>query len=487
LVGDLTVRETLRLSHRLRVKSESSEERERHIDSVLSELGLTRVADSRIGDEKNRGLSGGERKRVSIGVELITSPSLLFLDEPTTGLDAASALALCELLATLRSRGRTIIYTIHQPRSNIIPTFDRIALLARGRMVFTGTSQGAIDFFAAQGHPVPPLCSPSDFFMDVIDRPEAALALAGAFERLRSGAGEGRVVKEVGGIQAVEGMGTMVGKRVPHLGFSSSYGSGFFFSTLCLLQRNLISAVRNPALFWMQLMQSTVFGLLVGSLWSNLSASTKLQSQLSALFFVCTYTSMSCFAAAPFLIEARGVFVKERLSGSYRASAYLLAKTIADLPLYSMIAVAFGGIVWKLARLDENFPFFLLVVLVHIQSSAAVVVFVSALSPSIDVAMVLATFINGLSTIFSGFLVPYGSIPKYFRWIYTGSYIQLASSALTVNQFENGDAEARLFLSDYVFEGSHVPDKWRCLLYSVIFAVTLRFLAYLALRFRKLM
>lgn len=483
-MGDLTVRETLRLSHRLRVKNGTSEERERLINSVLSELGLTRVADSRIGDEKSRGLSGGERKRVSIGVELITSPSLLFLDEPTTGLDAASALALCELLASLRSRGRTIVYTIHQPRSNIIPTFDRIALLARGRMVFTGTSQGAIDFFAAQGHPVPPLCSPSDFFMDVIDKPEVALVLAGAFERLRGGESG---VRELGGVQAVEGIGTMAGRKVPHLGFSSSYGSGFFFSTLCLLQRNLISAVRNPALFWMQLMQSTVFGLLVGSLWSNLSASTKLQSQLSALFFVCTYTSMSCFAAAPFLIEARGVFVKERLSGSYRASAYLLAKTIADLPLYSMIAVAFGGIVWKLAKLEENFPFFLLVVLVHIQSSAAVVVFVSALSPSIDVAMVLATFINGLSTIFSGFLVPYGSIPKYFRWIYTGSYIQLASSALTVNQFEGGDAEARYFLANYVFEGSHVPNKWRCLLYSMIFAICLRFLAYIAIRFRKLL
>ena len=84
---------------------------------MLNVLGLTKCADTYIGNNLIRGISGGERKRTSIGIELLSNPSIFFLDEPTTGLDSATSLQLIKLLNKLASKGRTIVTTIHQPSS----------------------------------------------------------------------------------------------------------------------------------------------------------------------------------------------------------------------------------------------------------------------------------------------------------------------------------------------------------------------------------
>jgi len=118
LLPRLTVRETLRYSAELRLPaSTTTEERERAVEEVILQLGLKERADTLVGDSVRRGCSGGEKRRVSIGVQLLSNPSVLFLDEPTTGLDATSAFQLMRTLKNLAMRGRTIITTLHQPRS----------------------------------------------------------------------------------------------------------------------------------------------------------------------------------------------------------------------------------------------------------------------------------------------------------------------------------------------------------------------------------
>ena len=117
LLPTLTVRETLRFSADLRLPPPTSEEQRRKIvEEVILELGLKDCADTRIGNHQHKGCSGGEKRRTSIGVQLLSNPSVLFLDEPTTGLDATSAFQLVRTLKGLAQKGRTIITTIHQPR-----------------------------------------------------------------------------------------------------------------------------------------------------------------------------------------------------------------------------------------------------------------------------------------------------------------------------------------------------------------------------------
>lgn len=111
-------------------------ERRQRVETIIKDLGLTKCADTNVGNNLIRGLSGGERKRTSIGVELITNPSLIFLDEPTTGLDSTTALNVLELLKTLAENGRNVVSTIHQPSSEIFQQFDDLLLMVRGNIIY---------------------------------------------------------------------------------------------------------------------------------------------------------------------------------------------------------------------------------------------------------------------------------------------------------------------------------------------------------------
>ena len=120
LLPTLTVRETLRYAADLRLPPPTTaEERQRIVEEVILELGLKECADTKIGNNARKGCSGGEKRRTSLGVQMLANPSLLFLDEVTTGLDATSAYQLVRTLKMLASKGRTIILTIHQPRSEL--------------------------------------------------------------------------------------------------------------------------------------------------------------------------------------------------------------------------------------------------------------------------------------------------------------------------------------------------------------------------------
>ena len=106
---------------------------------MLARLELLKCADTPVGNEDIRGISGGEKKRTSIGCELMVNPAILFVDEPTSGLDSRSAAVVMRVLRKIASTGRTVVCTIHQPSSDVFFEFDRCLLLAPGgKTVFFG-------------------------------------------------------------------------------------------------------------------------------------------------------------------------------------------------------------------------------------------------------------------------------------------------------------------------------------------------------------
>src|SRR3990167_8993083 len=141
---------------------------EQKVNEVIKILGLSGCADTRVGNDEQRGISGGERKRTSIGIELITDPSLLFLDEPTTGLDSKSALDVASTLKKLAENGRTVITTIHCPSAEILSKFDNVLCLCHGEIVYFGSPAGITGHFARIGFQAPPLTNPADHLMTII-------------------------------------------------------------------------------------------------------------------------------------------------------------------------------------------------------------------------------------------------------------------------------------------------------------------------------
>ena len=175
IMATLTVRENLAFSIDCRTNY-NEQEKKTIIDQTLKELGLTDVADKMVGNHITRGVSGGERKRCAIGMELVVKPSIIFLDEPTTGLDATTAFQVIEILQKLAvSTKRVIIMSIHQPRYSIYKLFDSITLLALGRTSFQGTPDEAFDFFKKHNYECPKHYNPADHFLDVINGDSTAV------------------------------------------------------------------------------------------------------------------------------------------------------------------------------------------------------------------------------------------------------------------------------------------------------------------------
>ncbi|BGP42824.1 ATP-binding cassette transporter snq2 [Rhodotorula kratochvilovae] len=168
LLPYLTVRETLETAAALRLpKSVSSRQRAAIVEQTMAELGLRDVADVVVGGALRRGISGGERRRLSIGCTLVTLPSVLLLDEPTSGLDSSTAFQILQTLQRLAANGRVVVLSCHLPRSEAFSIFDKILLLSRGSPVFSGNRDRMLPHFASLGYPLPPHTNPLDFVIDI--------------------------------------------------------------------------------------------------------------------------------------------------------------------------------------------------------------------------------------------------------------------------------------------------------------------------------
>ncbi|THH08580.1 hypothetical protein EW145_g2614 [Phellinidium pouzarii] len=169
LMSTLTVYETVLYSALLRLPRDMSLEAKKYRTlETMNELGILGIRDMRIGDSGHRSISGGEKRRVSIACELVTSPSILFLDEPTSGLDAYNAFNVIDSLVSLaRNYNRTVLFTIHQPRSNIVALFDQLVLLAQGRLVYSGDVSRCHEFLADIGQSCPPGFNLADYLIDL--------------------------------------------------------------------------------------------------------------------------------------------------------------------------------------------------------------------------------------------------------------------------------------------------------------------------------
>lgn len=146
MLGTLTVKETIAYSAKLRLPSNMTKNEVNEIvEGTIIEMGLQDCADRLIGNWHLRGISGGEKKRLSIALEILTRPTLLFLDEPTSGLDSASAFFVIQALRNVSSDGRTIISSIHQPSSEVFALFDDLFLLSSGETVYFGEAKKAVE------------------------------------------------------------------------------------------------------------------------------------------------------------------------------------------------------------------------------------------------------------------------------------------------------------------------------------------------------
>jgi ABC-type multidrug transport system ATPase subunit len=132
---------------------------------MMKELGLLECANTLIGNHRIKGVSGGERKRTSVAVELVVKPKMVFLDEPTSGLDSFSAVQLCSVLKRVAEAGSSVLFTIHQPSSNLFMSFDHLILLNAGQVMYHGPVPDVATYFSERGYPSPPGYNVADWIL----------------------------------------------------------------------------------------------------------------------------------------------------------------------------------------------------------------------------------------------------------------------------------------------------------------------------------
>ncbi|XP_076467726.1 broad substrate specificity ATP-binding cassette transporter ABCG2-like isoform X2 [Babylonia areolata] len=519
VMGTLTVRENFQFSAALRLpEGVSRKEREARVDQIIFELGLGDCADTKVGNEFIRGVSGGERKRCNIGMELITQPPVLFLDEPTTGLDASTANAVMLLLQRLAHKGRTIVFSIHQPRYSIYRVFDSIVLLAGGQTVYHGPSDQALDYFESIGYVCEAHNNPPDFFLDIINGDSTAISNppnsnvrktegvslemevdsenlgAKLCETYQKTLSYSRIKEELTPIKEEFDRRTKEGTVVvmKQIEYATSFGRQFSAVSM----RTVKNIIRSPEASILQLIIMVIFGLIVGAVYFQISDSKTdgIQNRVGAFFFIVMNQVFGNLSAVELFIKERAIFVHENVSGFYRVSAYFMAKLLCDvIPMRLLPVAVFSAICYFMIGFRsgyEYFLFFMLDLFLTTLSASAIGFFFSATVRIFAVANLLIALVYVFMMLFSGLLVNLSTMGAWLRWIRYLSIFRYSLNGLYINEMKDeyycNNATA-CDLGNAYLEAQDIPyettwDLWVNEVALLIFALGFFVLSYVQLR-----
>ncbi|XP_068614174.1 broad substrate specificity ATP-binding cassette transporter ABCG2-like [Brachionichthys hirsutus] len=453
-MGTLTVRENLRFSAALRLPSSVPEsEKEARVWRLIKELGLTKVADSRVGTDFTRGISGGERKRMTIGMELIIDPSVLFLDEPTTGLDSSTAHSVLLLIKKMANHGRTIIMSIHQPRFSIYRLFDSLTLLVNGRMLYHGPAPNALDYFASIGYICDPYNNPADFFLDVINGHSINTSQTEMYKDLDSEEVistkqriEERLVEEYNNssyCSRTRAELDRIANDKKCFSYSPSractYNCSFFRQLRLVLKRNFQNDMLNPQTSVAQLGVGILLALMVGAVFFGVTNDQSgIQNRTGAFFFIVTQLCFTTISAAELFIIGRTLFVHEYISGYYRISVFFLAKIVTEIAVRTVISVVFCIIVYFMIGLKYTaaaFFYFTLTVTQVTYTATALSLAIAADKTVVALATIYMTISFVIMMLFSGLIVDISSIMGWLAWLKYLSVPRYGFDALNINEF----------------------------------------------------
>ncbi|XP_048138753.1 ABC transporter G family member 15-like [Rhodamnia argentea] len=457
-LGTLTVKETIAYTAHLRLSSEMTKaEIDEVVEMIIKEMGLGDCAENKIGNWHLRGISSGEKKRLSIGLEIVTHPLILLLDEPTTGLDSASAFFVARALRNIADEGRIVICSIHQPSSEVFDLFDDLLLLSSGETVFLGEAKMAIEFFADVGFACPMRRNPADHFLRCIsmDFGSATATLLLSHSNYQTVASSGfsmnmktadikatliqsyksseyscRVRKKIQEIAATDYQVCQLNKHT---------NSSKWKQLRVLSHRSFINMYRDIGYSWLRIMFYVLASISTGVLYFDIGYDNgAIINRGKCVSFI--YGFMICLSCGgvPFFDEELKVFYAERLNGHYGETVFVLANFLSSLPFLVAISVLSGTTIFYMVKLHPGFSHYgyfcinLFCCITVIESCMmAVTSFVPNALMAIGTGAGVIVLMMMASQIFR--LLP--DLPKFF-WQYPMSYISFAKWAVE-GQYKN--------------------------------------------------
>lgn len=501
LHGNLTVEEAMKVASSLKLPmSVDKEQKQFVVREILETLGLNEHRRT-----FTRNLSGGQKKRLSIALELVNNPPIMFFDEPTSGLDSSTCFQCINLLKFLAQGGRTIICTIHQPSARLFEMFDQLYTLADGQCVYQGKTSALVPFLKTLDLECPSYHNPASYVIEVAcgEHGDHTRKLVNAIENgkkdIRSeedfpnskgglfktvqndvnlketydknlkdngkekiGKGNGMIPmhainditkkSEAVAIPIEEKTNEAAVALLPNEDDTLSperYPTSEFHQFWTVLKRTLLFSRRDWTLMYLRLFAHILVGFLIGALYYDIgNDGAKVLSNLGFLFFnmlFLMYTSMT-ITILSFPLEMP-VLLKENFNRWYSLRSYYLAITISDIPFQTIFCVIYVSIVYYFTSQPmEWFRFSLFLTACLLVSFVAQSVgLVVGAAMNVQNGVFLAPVMSVPFLLFSGFFVSFDAIPIYLRWITYLSYIRYGFEGTALATYSFGREKLKCF------------------------------------------
>uniref|UniRef100_H0X7R1 ATP-binding cassette sub-family G member 8 n=1 Tax=Otolemur garnettii TaxID=30611 RepID=H0X7R1_OTOGA len=460
LLPNLTVRETLTFTAQMRLpRSFSLAQRDKRVEDVIAELRLRQCADTPVGNVYLRGVSGGERRRVSIGVQLLWNPGILILDEPTSGLDSFTAHNLVKTLSRLAKGNRLVLLSLHQPRSDIFRLFDLVLLMTSGTTVYLGAAQHMVEYFTTIGYPCPRYSNPADFYVDLtsIDRRsreqeaatrEKAQSLAALFLEKTHGSndflGKAEVRELDVGPCAKSSLALPLDTKILRAP-AKLPGAVQQFTTL-IWYLSVISFLPPPKVFVYPFLckLSLLFGR--PGLSANPPASVYVAGALATVRQGAKPQPLLLYSLSKSYSE-RAMLSYELEDGLYTAGPYFFAKILGELPEHCVYIIIYGMPIYWLADLRpgaEPFLLHFLLLWLVVFCCRVMALATAALFPNFHMASFFSNAIYNSFYLTGGFMISLSNLWIVPRWISKVSFMRWCFEGLMIIQFSGNTHSMQL-------------------------------------------
>ncbi|KAG8495615.1 hypothetical protein CXB51_013299 [Gossypium anomalum] len=453
----LTILESLLFSAWLRLPSDVDLEIQRaFVEEVMELVELTPLSGALVGLPGVDGLSTEQRKRLTIAVELVANPSIVFMDEPTTGLDARSAAIVMRTVRNIVNTGRTIVCTIHQPSIDIFESFDELLFMKRGgELIYAGplgpNSSELIKYFeAVEGVPkIRPGYNPAAWMLEVTSTAEEnrlGLDFADIYRRSNLFQRNRELVENL----------SKPSSNSKELNFPSKYSQSFFEQFLTCLWKQNLSYWRNPQYTAVKFFYTVVISLMLGTIcWkfgSQRESQQDLFNAMGSMYAAVLFIGITnATAVQPVVSIERFVSYRERAAGMYSGLAFAFAQVAIEFPYVFAQSVIYCSIFYSMASFEWTalkfiwYIFFMYSTLLYFTFYGMMT---TAVTPNHNVAAIIAAPFYMLWNLFSGFMIPHKRIPIWWRWYYWANPIAWSLYGLVVSQY--ADDERAVKLSDGV-------------------------------------
>lgn len=417
-----TPREAIEMSAVLKNENNTS------ISKIIDLLELTKCENTIIGSELIKGISGGEKKRTSIGVEMVSEPKIIFLDEPTSGLDIYSACKVIKVMKSLAQSGRIVLASIHQPSSEIFHLFNHAMFIDNGNVVYDGEIKNIIPYFNSIGYKCPENYNPADYILYILQTTEDKSSLY-SWEKTEENMDE------------IEYKERKIIKR-------KNYKTQLYY----LFKREIKNIFRDKKSFVARMIVVIFLNILYSLIFLNRGDTTKSDYSIEGHFGSIANMAMSAMFSAvqpiilTFPIE-RPVFLREYSSGLYSIIPYVISKTLMEMTLNFIFTFLMMFITYWIIDLNGNF--FILVLIFWLQGivGSSLALFLGSISSNVKTAVQMTPLLLVPQILFAGVFLRIELIPSWLRWAQYLCFLKYTINLLALEEFNdlNVPGQTRLF------------------------------------------